>query len=128
MATKQDHAPLMMQFPKAIALVAVTMVLSSCKTDDVRDDAPARIVDPTPESRAELQRAISDAPNVGEVILADDALVNDSVLIIEPAHLTGRDLRRPAHFRLVLSRSHCVLVHEGTEARFELTDTSCAAE
>jgi hypothetical protein len=50
------------------------------------------------------------------------------LLIIEPAHLTGRDLRKPEQFQLVLSDSSCILVHQGTGARYELTETSCTAE
>ena len=42
--------------------------------------------------------------------------------------LTGRDLGRPEHFRLVLSGSRCVLLHQETEARLQLTETSCVAE
>ena len=71
---------------------------------------------------------VRNALNGSEVVLARDALTNDSLLIIEPQHLTGRDLRRPEHFRLVLSGARCVLVHEGTETRMRLTDTTCRAE
>ena len=86
------------------------------------------IVDPSPESRAELESIVSAALNGREVVIADDALSTDSLLIIEPSHLMGRDLRRPEHFRLVLSGSSCVLVHQGTDARYELTETNCTAE
>ena len=63
-----------------------------------------------------------------EVRLAGSALTDDSLLIIEPAHLMGRDLRRPEQFRLVLSGSTCVLLHQGVDARYELTETNCTAE
>lgn len=117
-----------MRTPKALALVTVFVVLSACKTDAIREDVPARIVDPTPASRAELQHLVSGALNVREVTIADNALTGVSLLIIEPAHLTGRDLRRPEHFRLVLSGSTCVLIHQGADARYELKAASCIAE
>ncbi len=117
-----------MKHLQAFVVFAVIALLYGCKTDAVRDDVPACITDPTVESRAELLGVVSDALNGRAVTIADDALTHDSLLIIEPKHLTGRDLGRPEHFRLVLSGSRCILVHQETESRFELTETSCAAE
>lgn len=117
-----------MRLFRAFSVIGILLITSACKTDDVREDVPARIVDPTPESRAELRALVSGALNGREVTLADDALSNGSLLIIEPAHLTGRDLRRPEHFRLVLSGSKCVLVHQATEARYELGQSTCTAD
>lgn len=117
-----------MPLSNAVAVVGALLILSACKTGAVRADVPARIINPTPESRAELLRVVSEALNGRVVTLADGALTNDSLLIIEPKHLSGRDLRKPEHFRLVLSGSRCVLVNQGTEARYELTETTCTAE
>lgn len=102
--------------------------LASCKTGSVREDQPALIVEATPASRAEIQRVVSSALNVSKVTIADDALMRDSLLIIEPAQLMGRDLRRPEHFHLVLNGSTCVLVYRRTDARYELEATRCRAE
>ena len=113
---------------KALSVVGAILVLAACKTDEVRQDVPARIVDPTPESRTELQRVVSGALNGRELTLADDALNSNSLLVIEPSHLMGRDLRRPEQFRLLLSGSDCVLVHLGSDARYDLNDTRCVAE
>jgi hypothetical protein len=55
-------------------------------------------------------------------------LTKGSLLIIEAKYLTGRDLGRPDHFRLVLSDSRCVLVHEESDARIGLMETSCAVQ
>ncbi len=128
MAAKQDFAQIEMRLLKASSLVGILLVVSACKTGDVREDVPARIVDPTPESRAELQHVVSSTLGGRAVTIADDALTKDSLLIIEPKHLTGRDLGKPDHFRLVLSDSRCVLLHQESDARFELMKTSCAAE
>lgn len=117
-----------MRFPTTFAACLVLLLLTSCKTGTVRDDVPALIVDPTTASRAELRRAVADALNIGEVTIADDALTRDSVLIIEPARLMGRDFRRPEHFRLVLSGSTCALVHQESGRRYELAATTCRAE
>jgi hypothetical protein len=104
------------------------MFLSACKTSDVRTDVAARISNPTAESRAEILHVIGDALDSREVTIAGDAFTESSLLIIEPAHLMGRDLRKPEHFQLVLNGLRCVLVHQETGARFELAHTSCVAE
>jgi hypothetical protein len=128
MAAKQDHAQVMPSLRRNPTLAVVLLVLAACKTDSVRDEAPARIVEPTPESRTELQRVVSEALKRESITLADDALTDSSFLLIEPAHLMGRDLRKPEQFQLVLSGSGCVLVHTGSGARYELIHTNCTAE
>lgn len=112
----------------AITVIGTLLVLSACKTGHVREDVPARVINPTTESHAALKRVLSDALNGRDVTIADDALSNDSLLVIEPAHLMGRDLRKPEQFRLVRSGSTCVLVHLGSDERYELGDTDCAPE
>ena len=109
-------------------LLAACVWLSACQAGAARADMPARVDHPTAQSRAELLRVVRNALNGSDVLLARDALTNDSLLIIEPKHLAGRDLRRPEHFRLLLSASRCVLVHQGTDTRLPLTTTTCTAE
>ena len=117
-----------MRYFRVLMFASTVVLMATCKVDAMRADVPARVNNPTEESRAELLRVISKALNGRTVTLADNALTNDSLLIIEPKHLTGRDLRKPVHFRLMMSGSQCVLVHQETEARSELTQTQCAAE
>ena len=83
--------------------IVLGIVLAGCQARAARPDVPAHVNNPTAESRAELLRVVRDALNGSEVTLADDALTKDSLLIIEPKHLTGRDLRRPEHFRRMVS-------------------------
>ncbi len=83
------------------------------------------IVDPTPESRAALQLAVTDALHV-DVLLAPDALTKDSVLLLEPRHMEGRETRPGEKFRLVRQGAQCVLIHERTGQRFVLVQTRCA--
>lgn len=128
MASKQDLAQIKMRYAHALTIVATIACLAACKTDAVRADVPARITNPTADSRAELLRVVRSALDGRDVTIADDALTTDSLLIIEPAHLTGRDLGRAEHFRLVLSGSSCILLHQESDSRLELTDTGCAAE
>jgi len=124
-----------MASPRA-ALVPAIALLSACQAPAAAPDAPARIVDPTPESRATLARAVVEALNGAQALLADDALTTSSELVIERTmprdlngrSLDGRELDRPTHFRLVLSGSQCVLVREADGRRWVLTATRCAPE
>ena len=117
-----------MRYTTTLLLVGVIFFMSACKVAATRVDVPAYITNATEESRAELLRVVREALNGSDVTIADNALTDGNLLIIEPKHLAGRDFRRPEHFRLMLSGSHCVLVHQETEARAKLTQTECRAE
>jgi len=117
-----------MRYTSALLLVGLILFTPACKVGATRADVPAYITNATEESRAELLRVVREALNNSDVTIADNALTDGSLLIIEPKHLTGRDFRRPEHFRLMLGGSHCVLVHQETEARAKLTQTECRAE
>lgn len=115
-------------------LLAATPAMVACQTVATNDDMPALITDPTDASRAALQQAVNAALNT-EVLLADDALTNTSLLIIErvmprtmegsPAQ--GRTMDMPFQFRLVINGDDCVLIDQRDESRYPLQDTSCMA-
>jgi len=86
---------------------------------------PALIVDPTPQSRAALLQAVTDALGV-QPLLADDALLRESALLIERRHLEGRERSMPERFQLFRVGDRCVLVHERTGQRSPLVETRCA--
>jgi hypothetical protein len=119
-----------------LRFLGMALSLAGCKTAAVHEERPALIVDPTPESRAELERVVSDMLFGAEVMLADDALTDSSVLIVERNRirrldnppLSGRDLGRPERFQLVTAGNRCVLIHENDEARYELQETRCVPE
>lgn len=118
----------------AIALCVIT----ACSTTPAASDVPAVIVRADTQSRAKLQSAVGQALNRSLVILAYDALTQDSSLTIEPlrsrgalggvaqGRAQGRETRMPEHFRLVKSGHRCVLIHERTGQRMELANTQCA--
>lgn len=118
------------------SLIGVALALAACKMNPMHEDRPARVVDPTPESRAELQRAVRDMLYGADVALADDALTTSSVLIVERRQrgslesppLSGRDLGQPARFQLVTTGKQCVLIRESDQERYELLETDCAVE
>ena len=106
-------------------VLLLSQLLCACTSTLAQADVPAIIVKPTKESRAELARVVSSALNGAPVRLADDALTRESLLIIEKAHLSGREFGRPEHFRLVKMGEHCALVHERTGKRTTLASTTC---
>jgi hypothetical protein len=112
------------------------MLAAACKLNPAHLERPARIVEPTPESRAELERVVGDMLFGADVTLADDALTTSSVLIVERSRarsldappLSGRDLGQPERFQLVTTGPGCALIHENDQARYELLETKCVAE
>lgn len=116
-----------------VAIVGTMLViplLTGCQ------DRPARIVDPTPASRAALHSAVAVALNGADVMLADDALTQSSVLTIERKafrdtennRIMGRELGMPIQFRLIKHGEQCYLVRESSGAKWLLADTTCVAE
>jgi hypothetical protein len=116
-----------------LAAVAGVLALASCHARAPRE-VPALVAKASPESRAELQRVVSDALGGAPVTLADDALVRESTLIVERARprdaegrpFGGREREKPEHFRLVKSGESCLLVQESTGRRFPLAAVACS--
>ncbi len=122
-----------MQVPRTFALVG-SIVLCACQSQaNPAADVSAVIVEPTAESRAELQRVVSGALHDVPVHLADDALTDSSLLVIErKQHRTlegriggDRMTESPEQFRLVANDSRCVLIHSKTGERYQLIGTTC---
>jgi hypothetical protein len=123
--------------PVLLVLVASLLLTGwGCRTLPESGDVPARIVRPTPEGRAELDRVVSEALHGATVTLADDALTDVSWLTIERRrprdiegrHMGGREMGRPTQFRLFTNNSRCVLVQQPDGPRWELTNSTCVPE
>jgi hypothetical protein len=119
-------------------LVIATMMMFACKNSRSGEAVPARITEPTAETRAELARLVSTALHDATVVLADNALTDNSQLIIERRQfrdqnnnpVMGRNLNPGPieHFRLLLKNGLCVLVQQSTGNRWTLEKTHCIAE
>lgn len=113
--------------------VLVLVTLPACRTWPAERSAPAYITHPTAASRADLERAVSQALGGALVRLAGDALTRDSLLIVGRAQardtrglpLNGRELGRPQHFRLLRRGVHCSLLHLESGTERELPHTTC---
>lgn len=116
---------------KGVAAVLMTMSLAACATPAAQPERPAVIVNPT-ESRSELLDVLRQALNGRPLTIADDALTQDSLLIIERARpsdsgrlLDGRELEMPERFRLVTHAATCTLIHERTGRSWMLKTARC---
>lgn len=120
---------------KSTFVTGMALVLSGCHTMATDHDRPARIVSPDGASRAALQNTINTALRTN-VVIADDALTDSSVLIIERSpprtmqnpNPQGLILEAPIQFRLVINGSDCILIDQRDGARYVLENTSCEAE
>ncbi len=116
-------------------IAGIAFVMVGCQTLANGEDVAARITNPTDHSRAALQNIVNDVLNTN-VALADDALTDSSVLIIEqhpPRNMQsppsqGRNMDAPIQFRLVLNDSDCILIDQRDNSRYVLEMTTCAAE
>lgn len=94
--------------------------------------APAAIMESTPAGRSDIEQAVTAALGK-DVLIADDALTESSVLIVErriPRTMegrigSGRILDPPETFQLVLEGDQCVLVHDRTGEAYPLENTRC---
>ncbi len=110
-------------------------LIAACATS-TQTGQPAVVVEPTPASRADLLSSVQAALNNNQILLADTALTQESVLLIERAPHTdplglpanGRELQQPERFLLSVQDAHCVLTHERTGRRWQLPHTQCRAQ
>jgi hypothetical protein len=120
---------------RVFVIASCCIAMAACK--HVVDDAnePAVVVDPTDASRAALQRAVNEAMRT-DVLLAEDALTDSSILIIEhraPESIAGspaqgRNMAMPVQFKLFTNGAVCVLEDQRDKTRYLLDDTKCAVE
>ena len=118
-----------------LLIAALVVGVGGCRTVATDHDRAARIIHADDASRAALQHAVNDALNTN-VTLADDALTESSLLIIErspPRSMQGlptqgRNMDIPIQFRLVINREDCILIDQRDQSRYELDNTTCEAE
>lgn len=117
-----------------VAAIGAALIVTACAQTPSKADAPAVIVEATAHSRDVLRSTVQKALGVSAITLADDALTASSTLFIERASvdvggrpLDGRNVGRPEQFNLIKSGDRCVLIHERTGQRYELTRTRCRA-
>ena len=116
------------------ALAAALGVLAGCGHLGASEEVPAVLVDPTDAVRAELRAALTAALGQAPVAIADDALTQTNVLVIDRAPvrdlanrpLDGRVVAPTAQrFELVLASGGCVLLRPADAWRMRLAGANC---
>lgn len=119
-----------------VSLIAGILLSTGCQTMNADADVAAVITAPDDASRAALQLALADSFGGLNVLIADDALTQSSLLTIELGpHRSinypspdGRIITDPFRFRLVKNGDECVLVDLRDDSRHVLAETDCAPE
>jgi len=82
--------------------------------------------------RAEIAEAVSKALNGRKVLISQNSLMDTNRLIIERRSamhqgisVMTRDMPMPDHFRLMMTGTSCVLVHEQTGETYPLSRVAC---
>ncbi|GAA4898915.1 hypothetical protein [Ferrimonas pelagia] len=96
---------------------------------------PALLLTPDATAYAELSEAIARLMEMNQVMLAEDAFTETSVLTLErKAHtdpqgrpLMGRSLEKPVTVELQRLAGECVIVHLATGQRIALPSVRCQA-
>ena len=117
------------------SLCALSLI-EGCRTPAANPDAPALIIQPNEASRAELRKTLSGLFGGREINLADDALTDSSLLVLQHARdqesggrpALGRDVARPFRFQLIKKEDDCFLVDMRDGKRYLLADTICVPE
>ncbi|MCC5885186.1 MAG: hypothetical protein JJT88_02005 [Gammaproteobacteria bacterium] len=114
--------------------LAGVILLAACTGSSLAPETPARLIEADAASRAELQAVVAAAMGQATVQLADDALIDDGILLIERTprtdhlghRLPGRDLGAPRRFQLFRAGSDCILIEGGSDRRWVLEQARCA--
>lgn len=135
-------------------IVPASLIVAACQgtgpADEPAEDVRAVITERTPAGIAALRGAIETALPGRRILLADDALEESSLLVVERrgyrrlegSPVTGVPDQTPQRFRLVLADGPssprrpaaaarpeaCELVHLNTGKRYPLPTTRCRAE
>ena len=99
-------------------------------------DGPAVLEHTSAAGRSELQSTVAGMLHLPSVLLAEDALLHDSLLVLEKNRprdargvhgvpLSGRDFDQPEQFQLLRIDGRCVLLQLRTGRRASLTQAQC---
>ena len=123
--------------PMRVVLPAC-LVAAACQSaeSDEPEEVSALRVKSTPESTTEIRDVIDKALPGRRILLANDALTESSLLVIERrrherlqgALSSGVADEAPQRFRLVLHGEQCELVHLNTGKRHALARTRCRSK
>jgi hypothetical protein len=118
-----------------IALASV-VVLCACESNNTKTPVFARVVEVDDVARMEIKSAVAKLLYQDDVLLAQDAFVDSSVLVLErPPHkdaqqnrMQGRELQMPEKITLQRIAGDCVLKRLSNDEIVKLQQVKCVAE
>lgn len=123
-----------MKTANTIRCCVAALLLTACSSQSAQGTpVPALLTSTSDSSRAELESVVSRALHGVAVTLAEDALTQESLLVVErrpqrslqQPGLDGRKLQKPEKFRLMTDGSNCWLVKVSDSSRWPLEGVSC---
>ena len=123
-------------FKFRIAVVALALLVGCSSQPAQGDSVPALLTGFDSQAHAELESVVSEALGGQSVTLAEQALTQQSLLIIErqptrtlqQPRVPGRELQMPERFRLMTDGTGCWLLQLSSGARWPLQNASCRPE
>jgi hypothetical protein len=125
-----------MSSSKGSLMLLALLLATGCRAapDGGAEAEPALLVEPSAQTRADLQQLISAALGA-DVTLSESALTDSHLLVIERkrhvdadgTRILGRDLGAPERFMLILAGGECLLEYARTGDRWPLPDAACVA-
>lgn len=127
MATQPDPAAL------RYLLLGLAALMVACAGSSGERERPARLLPPSDAARAELRAVVAAAIGQADVRLAEDALQQDGVLLLERKprsdpmghRVPGRDLGAPSRFQLFIADDRCLLRHAESDRSWPLEQARC---
>lgn len=122
-----------MQATLILAALCVPMLLAACAGAQQESTTPAVLTATSPEVRVELAEAIAEMLGGNPVPIADDALTQSPVLVLDRAPragpdgllANGREMGRPDFLRLLRVGARCVLADDRSGRRRVLQRAQC---
>lgn len=107
--------------------------LASCQSPEAQDRVPARLAETSAATHAELKQRLAEALGQERVQIAERALLEQGVLLLERTprsapggqRVPGRSLETPIRFELYLVGGRCLLVRTDSGESWPLDEARC---
>jgi hypothetical protein len=118
-----------------VLLCCVILCLSSCEATKPLPALRVVLQESNEDDRELLERALTEMLNGSNVIIAEDAFLENPEIVIERQSITdtegnrilGRSFESPLHFRLWKQGNVCFIEHVETEEKKEVPNLQCMA-
>ncbi len=118
-----------------VLLCCVILCLSSCEATKPLPALRVVLQESNEDDRKFIEQALTEMLNNSNVIIAEDAFIENSEIIIESQSINdnegnrilGRSFESPLHFRLWKQGNVCLIEYVETEQKKEVPNLQCIA-